>query len=129
MTNTFNRRIFLRGAGLAGLSLAAGGLTLPHIARAATTQIKIVSNPGLENATLNALMEQQGYFKKFGVDVPPIARWFPSTGTFATNREWGYIRGYFRTRYDADAQGLKSWQYRDKPDTHEIDRGAVVTRL
>ncbi|MEI2301812.1 ABC transporter substrate-binding protein [Ensifer sp. MJa1] len=69
MTNTFNRRIFLRGAGLAGLSLAAGGLTLPHIARAASTQIKIVSNPGLENATLNALMEQQGYFKKFGVDA------------------------------------------------------------
>ncbi|MQU72467.1 ABC transporter substrate-binding protein [Sinorhizobium meliloti] len=69
MTNTFNRRIFLRGAGLAGLSLAAGGLTLPHIARAASTQIKIVSNPGLENATLNALMEKQGYFKKFGVDA------------------------------------------------------------
>jgi NitT/TauT family transport system substrate-binding protein len=69
MTKLFNRRIFLRGAGLAGLGLAAGGLSVPYIARAASAQIKIVSNPGLENATLNALMDQQGYFKTFGVDA------------------------------------------------------------
>lgn len=69
MTRTFNRRRFLGGTGLFGLSLAAGGLAAPHVARAAATQIRIVSNPGLENATLNALMEQQGYFKRFGADA------------------------------------------------------------
>lgn len=69
MTQTFNRRSFLRGAGLLGLGLATGGLVAPHIARASATQIRIVSNPGLENVTLNALMEQQGYFKRFGADA------------------------------------------------------------
>ncbi len=69
MTDTLNRRRFLRGAGLLGLRLAAGGLAAPYVARSATTQLTIVSNPGLENATLNALMEQQGFFKRFGVDA------------------------------------------------------------
>lgn len=69
MTQTINRRSFFRSTGLLGLSLAAGGLAAPHIARSAATQLRIVSNPGLENATLNALMEQQGYFKQFGVDA------------------------------------------------------------
>lgn len=69
MTQTFNRRSFLRNVGLAGLSLTASGLAAPHIARAAATQIKIVSNPGLENTTLNTLMDQQGYFNKFGADA------------------------------------------------------------
>jgi NitT/TauT family transport system substrate-binding protein len=69
MTQSFNRRSFLRSVGLAGLGLAAGELAAPYIARATATQIKIVSNPGLENSTLNALMDQQGYFKKFGADV------------------------------------------------------------
>ncbi|MBI1218587.1 MAG: PhnD/SsuA/transferrin family substrate-binding protein [Rhodobacteraceae bacterium] len=69
MTQTFNRRRFLQGSGLLGLGLAAGGLASPHVARAAATQLMLVSNPGLENATLNALMDQQGYFGKFGVDA------------------------------------------------------------
>jgi NitT/TauT family transport system substrate-binding protein len=69
MTQTIDRRRFLRSAGLLGLSLATGGFAAPHIARASATQLRIVSNPGLENATLNALMEQQGYFKQFGVDA------------------------------------------------------------
>ncbi|WP_020651385.1 ABC transporter substrate-binding protein [Massilia niastensis] len=69
MTQTLNRRSFLRGAGLLGLGLATGGLFAPHVARAGATQIRIVSNPGLENATLNALMEQQGYFRRFGADA------------------------------------------------------------
>ncbi len=69
MTQTSTRRGFLRSAGLFGLSIAAGGLILPHTARAGATQLRIVSNPGLENATLNALMDQQGYFKRFGVDA------------------------------------------------------------
>ncbi|RDV00409.1 ABC transporter substrate-binding protein [Trinickia dinghuensis] len=72
MTQPFDRRRFLRSAGLLGLSVAAGGLAAPYVARAAATQatrIRIVSNPGLENATMNALMEQQGYFKRFGVDA------------------------------------------------------------
>lgn len=64
MTQTFTRRRFLRSAGLLGLSLA-----VPYVVRAAATQVRIVSNPGLENATLNALMDQQGYFKKFGANV------------------------------------------------------------
>ncbi|MES2261850.1 MAG: ABC transporter substrate-binding protein [Pseudomonadota bacterium] len=64
MTQTFNRRSFLRSAGFLGLSLAA-----PYVARAAATTLRIVSNPGLENATLNALMARQGYFKQFGVDA------------------------------------------------------------
>jgi NitT/TauT family transport system substrate-binding protein len=69
MTQSFDRRRFLRSTGLFGLSLATGGLAAPHVARAAATRIRIVSNPGLENATLNALMDQQGYFKQFGVDA------------------------------------------------------------
>jgi NitT/TauT family transport system substrate-binding protein len=72
MTQTMNRRRFLRGAGLFGLGLAAGGLAAPHVARAAAAQLRIVSNPGLENATLNALMEERGYFKQFGADVAII---------------------------------------------------------
>jgi NitT/TauT family transport system substrate-binding protein len=69
MTQSFSRRRFLGGAGLLGLGLAAGGLAAPHVARAAATQIRIVSNPGLENATLNALMAQQGYFRQFGANA------------------------------------------------------------
>lgn len=70
MTQMFNpnRRRFLRNAGLLGLSLAAGGLAAPYVARAAATRLRIVSNPGLENATLNALMDQLGYFRQFGAD-------------------------------------------------------------
>jgi NitT/TauT family transport system substrate-binding protein len=70
MTQTFNsnRRRFLRDTGLLGLSLAVGGMAAPYIARADATRLRIVSNPGLENATLNALMDQLGYFKRFGVD-------------------------------------------------------------
>lgn len=64
MMQTLDRRGFLRRAGLLGLGLAA-----PHIARAAATRIRIVSNPGLENATLNALMEQRGHLREFGADV------------------------------------------------------------
>lgn len=69
MTQTFNRRRFLRSAGLLGLGLATGGLAAPYVARGAATQLRIVSNPGLENATLNALMDQQGYFRQFGADA------------------------------------------------------------
>jgi len=69
MTQTFDRRRFLRSTGLLGLGVAAGTIVAPYVARAAATRLTIVSNPGLENATLNALMEQQGYFRKFGVDA------------------------------------------------------------
>tara|TARA_R110001583_G_scaffold171739_1_gene325446 strand:+ start:7555 stop:8577 length:1023 start_codon:yes stop_codon:yes gene_type:complete len=71
MIQMFNhhRRRFLRNTGLLGLSLAVGGISTPHIARAATTQIKIAVNPGLENATLTRLMSQQGYLKQFDVDA------------------------------------------------------------
>jgi NitT/TauT family transport system substrate-binding protein len=71
MTQTFNnnRRCFLRNSGILGLSIAAGGLAMPHIARSSTVQLRIASNPGLENATLNALMDQLGYFKRFGADA------------------------------------------------------------
>lgn len=68
-TQTLTRRRFLRGTSLLGLGLAVGGVAAPHVARAAATQIRIVSNPGLENATLNALMGEQGYFRQFGVDA------------------------------------------------------------
>ncbi|WP_321798322.1 ABC transporter substrate-binding protein [Caballeronia sp. J97] len=69
MTHHHSRRRFLRSAGLLGLSVAASGLCAPYIARAAAGQIRIVSNPGLENATLNALMDEMGYFRQFGVDA------------------------------------------------------------
>jgi len=69
MPPTFDRRRFLSSAGLLGLSVATSGIAAPFIARAATTRIRIVSNPGLENATLNALMDEQGYFRQFGVDA------------------------------------------------------------
>jgi NitT/TauT family transport system substrate-binding protein len=71
MNPTFNnnRRRFLRDSGLLGLSITAGGLSIPNIAWPATVQIRIASNPGLENATLNALMDQLGYFKRFGADA------------------------------------------------------------
>lgn len=73
MTHTpMNRRRFLRGASLFGLGIGAGGLSAPHIARATATQIRIVSNPGLENATLNALLDERGYFKQFGANVAII---------------------------------------------------------
>jgi NitT/TauT family transport system substrate-binding protein len=63
------RRDFLRKAGAFGVGLATSGLAAPYVARAATTEIRIVSNPGLENATLNALMDELGYFKTYGVDA------------------------------------------------------------
>lgn len=69
MPQTFNRRHFLLGTGLAGLGVGAAAVAAPLLAQAAATRITIVSNPGLENATLGALMQQQGYFKKFGVDA------------------------------------------------------------
>ena len=65
--STFTRRRFLRGTGLLGAGLAFGGF-----ARGSASTLRIVSNPGLENATLNALMDEQGYFKRFGVDVQAI---------------------------------------------------------
>ncbi|MDR5795111.1 ABC transporter substrate-binding protein [Caballeronia sp. LZ008] len=69
MTYDSTRRRFLRKAGAMGMGLAAGGLAAPFIARAASTDIRIVSNPGPENATLNALMDELGYFKTYGVDA------------------------------------------------------------
>lgn len=69
MTYDLTRRGFLRKAGALGVGLATSGLAAPYIAKAATTQIRIVSNPGLENATLNALMNELGYFKTYGVDA------------------------------------------------------------
>jgi NitT/TauT family transport system substrate-binding protein len=81
MTQMIDRRGFLRRSGLFGLSVAAGGLAAPYIGRAASTQVTIVSNPGLENATLNALMDQQGYLRQFGVDAL-IAEAPGATGPF-----------------------------------------------
>lgn len=72
MSQPINRRHFLRRAGLLGLSVAAGELAMPYLSRASTSQIRIVSNPGLENATLNALMDELGYFKRYGVDAQII---------------------------------------------------------
>ena len=69
MTHAPDRRRFLGGAALFGLGVAAAGLSAPHVARAGATRLTIVSNPGLENATLNALMDEQGYFRRFGVDA------------------------------------------------------------
>jgi NitT/TauT family transport system substrate-binding protein len=69
MTHALDRRRFLGGGALFGLGVAAGGLSAPHAARASATRLAIVSNPGLENATLNALMDEQGFFRRFGVDA------------------------------------------------------------
>ena len=67
MSQSFSRRRFLRATGLIGAGLAIGG-----IARASATTLRIVSNPGLENATLNALMDEQRLFDRFGVDAQLI---------------------------------------------------------
>ncbi|RWR29061.1 ABC transporter substrate-binding protein [Sinirhodobacter populi] len=67
MNQMFDRRRFLIGTGLAGIALAA-----PAIVRAANRRLTIVSNPGLENATLNALMDRQGYFQQFDVEAEII---------------------------------------------------------
>jgi NitT/TauT family transport system substrate-binding protein len=69
MAQNFNRRRFLRSTGLLGLSLAASQLAAPYVARASATQLRVVSNPGLENATLNTLMDQQGYLRQFGANA------------------------------------------------------------
>ncbi|MGA7777207.1 MAG: ABC transporter substrate-binding protein [Paraburkholderia sp.] len=90
MTQTFNRRQFLRSTGLLGMGLAAGQLAAPHVAKASTAQIRVVSNPGLENATLNTLMEQQGYLRQFGanalmVDIPGNTGPFDAIGAGAAD--------------------------------------------
>ncbi|SAL85948.1 NMT1/THI5 like protein [Caballeronia arvi] len=69
MTYDSTRRGFLRRAGALGMGLAMNGLAAPQVARAASTEIRIVSNPGLENATLNALMDELGYFRTFDVNA------------------------------------------------------------
>ena len=70
MTHALDRRRFLGGAARLGLGVAAGGLSAPRMARATTaTRLTIVSNPGLENATLNALMDELSLFRRFGVDA------------------------------------------------------------
>lgn len=88
MTQMFDRRSFLRGIGVSGLSLAVTGLAAPHIANAAATRLTIVSNPGLENATLNMLMEEQGFLQKFGADTTLVEA-AGATGPFnaITSRE------------------------------------------
>jgi NitT/TauT family transport system substrate-binding protein len=68
MTHALDRRRFLGSAAFLGLGVAAG-LSAPHAARADAARLRIVSNPGLENATLNALMDERGFFKRFGVDA------------------------------------------------------------
>ena len=62
MSHHLTRRHFLRSA----------SLLCPGLARAADSPLRLVCNPGLENATLEALMDRQGYFKRFGVDVRTI---------------------------------------------------------
>ncbi|WP_077038268.1 ABC transporter substrate-binding protein [Pelomonas sp. KK5] len=62
MSPLLTRRGFLRGTGLV--------IAAPYIARAATSNaLRVVSNPGLENATLNALMDRQGYLGRSGVNA------------------------------------------------------------
>jgi NitT/TauT family transport system substrate-binding protein len=69
MTQTLTRRNFLRNTALLGLSMAASPFAAPYVARADSTELRIVTNPGLENATLNILMDQQGYLRQFGVNA------------------------------------------------------------
>ena len=69
MPHALDRRRFLGRGALFGLGVAAGALAAPHVVRANATRLTIVSNPGLENATLNALMEEQGLFRRFGVNA------------------------------------------------------------
>ncbi|CAD6559563.1 hypothetical protein LMG28140_06660 [Paraburkholderia metrosideri] len=69
MTQTLNRRHFLRNTGRLGLGLLTASLAAPYVAKANATQLRIVSNPGLENATLNLLMEKQDYLRQFGANA------------------------------------------------------------
>ncbi len=68
MTPPFNRhrRHFLRTSALLGLGLA---VARPSIAWANAGPIRIAVNPGLENATLTRLLDEQGYFRRLGVDA------------------------------------------------------------
>jgi NitT/TauT family transport system substrate-binding protein len=73
-----------------GLSLAAGQFAAPYVARASTTQLRVVSNPGLENATLDTLMEQQGYLRQFGanaliVEIPGVSGPFDAIASGAAD--------------------------------------------
>lgn len=47
-------------------------LGVPIVMSARSKQIRIASNPWLENATLNAVMEQMGFLKSFDVDTMVI---------------------------------------------------------
>lgn len=69
MTQALSRRQFLRGAGLLGLSFAISPFAAPYVTNASASTLRIVTNPGLENATLITLMSQQGYFRQFGANV------------------------------------------------------------
>ncbi|GAB5097528.1 hypothetical protein YK56LOC_32440 [Caballeronia sp. HLA56] len=69
MTYHWTRRAFLRKTGALSAGMATGALAAPFNARAAASEIRVVSNPGLENATLNGLMDELGYFKTYGVDA------------------------------------------------------------
>ncbi|WP_347554173.1 ABC transporter substrate-binding protein [Robbsia sp. KACC 23696] len=62
------RRRFIRQGGLLAFGLSTGTLSFPSIIRA-DAPLRVVSNPGLENATLTALMREQGFLQRFGVDA------------------------------------------------------------
>jgi NitT/TauT family transport system substrate-binding protein len=70
--HTPSRRGFLRSAGLFGIGLATAGVAAPALANRAAARIRIVSNPGLENATLSALIDHLGLFRKFGAHADII---------------------------------------------------------
>lgn len=71
MRDTLNldRRRFLRNSMLLGLGLVIGDFAAGSTDRAATADIRIAVNPGLENATLTALIMQCGFLSRFGVDA------------------------------------------------------------
>jgi len=63
------RRDFLRNTGASLLALVPGTAALSETSqlRPAPLKVRIASNPGLENATLNELIKAKGYFDEFGV--------------------------------------------------------------
>lgn len=103
------RREFLQAAGGGALLLMAACRGTPTADRqtpAAAHGVRIASNPGLENATLNELMRSLGYLGQMGVDaeiidVPGAAG--PVESIVAGTTDICIVSGYSRILPDIEA--------------------------
>jgi len=68
------RRDFLRNAGVSLLAFVPGQTVLSETSQfpSASQDVRIASNPALENATLNELIKAKGYLDEFGVHATVV---------------------------------------------------------